>query len=176
MSEFRRTTSLVEEVEKFLEEASEKKPSAVMGEAEIEGAIKRLKEWDAKVTIIEGKMESFIAKAEEKNPDKKIYGPGMIKRVKALAVRANELRPRMEELIELWEEAFQPIEAKRQAEAEEREREALERAKEAKRQEELRQAALRAKELAAAKRREAEELRAKEEQERLEKVRRMISP
>jgi len=174
MTEFRKTTALVDEVEKGLKElqGEEQQPgthsSSELKEEDIEQTVKKIKSWMENIAEIEGKMQGFIAKAEEKDPDKKIYGPGMIKRVKALAVRAEALRPTAEKLAADWEGAYEPILQKRKEKELKHQEELLKRKRQQEQQEEMRLAALRAKQLAEASLREAEERRAEEEKKQKE--------
>mmetsp|Transcript_15055 Transcript_15055/g.20944 ORF Transcript_15055/g.20944 Transcript_15055/m.20944 type:complete len:396 (-) Transcript_15055:229-1416(-) len=178
MTEFRKTTALVDEVEKGLKQLQElehqpgsnfsSSSSLELSEEDIEQTVKKITSWMESITEIEGKMQGFIAKAEEKDPDKKIYGPGMIKRVKALAVRAEALRPTAEKLAAEWEEAYEPFIQKRKEKEMKHQEELLKRKRQQEQQEEMRLAALRAKQLAEATLREAEERRAEEEKKRQE--------
>ncbi|GAB5361881.1 hypothetical protein AAMO2058_000751100 [Amorphochlora amoebiformis] len=180
MSAFRRATNLVKETEAKLTELEEKGlPAQGLGESDIDKWHAKAKELSSTLDEIDEKMAVFVAKAEEKDPDKKIYGAGMVKRVLALNERLSSLRPRLEPLLEAWGKAFEPISQKRLNDDQMAKQQELARAEAAEAAERMREAARRAREIAEAGRakarlrREQEEKRRKEleEKTRLEKER-----
>mmetsp|Transcript_19087 Transcript_19087/g.46849 ORF Transcript_19087/g.46849 Transcript_19087/m.46849 type:complete len:387 (-) Transcript_19087:207-1367(-) len=112
MSAFRRQTKLVEETEEALRalEGEYGEPSELKGDRTrlVEG-MEKLKSLGGSVTTAVEDMAGFVERANEKDPDKKIYGPGMVKRVLALDAKAAAIKEEYEALFARWEEAYIPI-------------------------------------------------------------------
>lgn len=121
MSLFTRTTAQVDELEKLLTTLETDKSSPLPERKNTSDKLRAL------LTDVQPAVDKFVAKADagERDPSTRIYGAGMVTKIRALATRLSSLSERSSPLTDAVDADFEVAERKREEEeAEQRARDA----------------------------------------------------